>query len=147
MLTGSAISELQSFVVEGTSFNPNLGGVVGMKTLTKNCEVEVSLIHLLARWISQHPPCSRSQNHRFDFQMSISTVSWGLTLHAWYTDLLLTLSVQANHILYLSFLVSLQCNYIMVICCMCNENQHMIHHCTIMTSDFLVILVPYEQQP
>ena len=36
---GSSLSDLREFVVEGTSFNPAAGGIVGRTSLTKNLEV------------------------------------------------------------------------------------------------------------
>lgn len=37
---GSSTSDFRSFVVEGTSFNPSKGGVIGLSSLPKNCEVK-----------------------------------------------------------------------------------------------------------
>jgi len=36
---GASVSDLREYVVEGTSFNPCAGGIVGCTALTKNLEV------------------------------------------------------------------------------------------------------------
>ena len=40
-LTGSTLADLKEYTVEGTSFNPAAGGIIGKMTLHKNMEVKL----------------------------------------------------------------------------------------------------------
>ena len=59
---GSALSDLREFVVEGTSFNPAAGGIVGRTSLTKNLEVGHRLCSSQGRWstVTNSLPFSQS---------------------------------------------------------------------------------------
>lgn len=57
---------MREIVVEGTSFNPNTGGVVGVKALDRNLEVNhtvkpLAILSKLSKHFPQYSTCQQSR--------------------------------------------------------------------------------------
>ena len=63
---GSSLSDLREFVVEGTSFNPAAGGIVGRTSLTKNLEVLHRLCAGQGKWSTMTNSLSLSRRFSYD---------------------------------------------------------------------------------